>query len=520
VKTLSKTKEFWLSKFSTAILETGRKQLLWLSLAIGTGLLLAFAFSFPNYSFLIWLSLVPLFFTLERVNFKQAFLIGWLAGLVFFGLLLSWIAVFGITAWLFLIFYQALFLGFFCLLALSVFQKANLFFQPLFVASVWVAVEVVRASGKWGFGWGLLGSAINNLKIIQAASVIGEFGLSFLIVLANFFLFRAIKGLLEREKKSWLIFSGLLALLLVITYLGGQLLLLQKKIGKKVKVSVIQGNIPQDIKFEQESMELTKQHYLTLTERALQQGAKLVIWPETAYPEFILNDQAYLEKLKQLAASYRSDLVIGTFDRRKNRIYNSLLFLAKDKREKIYYKIHLVPFGEFVPFKSVALFFNKLVALVRELAPGSKYVIFPTQVGSLAGVICFESADSLLNRKFIQEGARLMVVATNDAWFDQTAAPEQHFKITRIRAVENGVYYIQAANTGVSGIIDAHGRVLARSELNKRQIIAGRAVFARQVSFYSKYGLFVDLIYFFVAIIGAVYSFKSSRKESEKLLCV
>ncbi len=192
-------------------------------------------------------------------------------------------------------------------------------------------------------------------------------------------------------------------------------------------------------------------------------------------------------------------------------IYNSAFYINAQGVCQEYRKIHLVPFGEYMPMRSVVERLNDMAKLVRDIKPGSSYKVFNTPkdtrglTGKFSTIICFESSDSALVGKMVRNGARMIVVITNDAWFGDTAAIMQHFRITRMRAVEYGIPIIQAANTGVSGIIGSSGKVILRTGVEKQQLLYGTAAFAAKPSFFARFGYLIIYLYLAFLLVGLLY---------------
>jgi apolipoprotein N-acyltransferase len=184
-----------------------------------------------------------------------------------------------------------------------------------------------------------------------------------------------------------------------------------------------------------------------------------------------------------------------------------------DKEGKMLYqydKIHLVPFGEYVPLRQVLFFIDKIVASIGDYLPGTQYNKAETPFGSFAPLVCYEIIFPGLVRKFYSTGGDFIVTITNDAWFGKTAGPYQHFSMAVFRAIENRKPVMRAANTGISGFIDSNGRIIAKTELFQRQVLDGEIKTDTTLTYYSRYG---DLFAYFCIVISAVLfiNFKSWR---------
>ncbi len=221
--------------------------------------------------------------------------------------------------------------------------------------------------------------------------------------------------------------------------------------------------------------------YKRLTKEALKQRPDLVIWPETATPFYFNgvgeNDSVMSADLIDFVKQNRVPLLTGspTYEVKPNRQIigrnSAFLLSAQGNVEAVYHKMHLVPFGEYVPLKSILFFVGKMVQAIGDFQPGTDYTVMTVPYGEpgrqkeakLCTVICYEIIFPDLVRKFVDQGAQIVTTITNDAWFGKTAAPYQHFSMAVFRAVENRVPVARAANTGVSGFIDSRGRILQTS---------------------------------------------------------
>jgi apolipoprotein N-acyltransferase len=233
-----------------------------------------------------------------------------------------------------------------------------------------------------------------------------------------------------------------------------------------IKVSLIQGNIPEEKKlysrFNQEIFDIHEK----LTRQAFKEHPDIIIWPETTILTYLTKDQNFLPKIKRLAIEGKAYLIIGTphYDE-KGTIYNSaIVFSPQGEMVSRYDKQKLVPFGEYLPFrplfypilKSTNLFYDDFV-------PGSKSTLLAVGKYKIGCMICFESTFTNIAKDLTKKGADFLLTITNDSWFEGSSALEDHLSAGVFRAVENRKYFIQVANSGNSAIIDPHGRILART---------------------------------------------------------
>ncbi len=481
-----------------------------LGLAAGSGLLLAATFPFIDLHFFAWVAFIPFFFAVYGESQKTAFWLGAVMGLVFFGGTVYWVTnsihFYGyiplfpaslIT--LLLCAYLALYPAVFGAAVVALRRNyPNLMF--LTVPALWTALELARTYVFSGFPWALLGySQYPVLPVIQMADITGVYGVSFLIVFINTAL---MEFLLDRKKY----YLPLMMMVVVGAVLAYGFMQLREPEGRgSIKVSVVQGNIEQDKKWDTAYQADVIATYTRLTKEALRDRPDLVIWPETATPFYFggngKENIALTADLRKFVRMNNTALLFGspTYEVRPGRVVrlrNSAFFISKSGTvEAMYHKLHLVPFGEYVPLKSVLFFVEKMVQAIGDFQSGSEYTVMAIQNGQSAGrpvklstVICYEIIFPDLVRRFVDRGARVMTTITNDAWFGRTSAPYQHFTMAVFRAVENRVPVARAANTGVSGFIDAKGRVLEKSHIFTETYLTQTLTPGNRKTFYTRYG--------------------------------
>jgi len=339
------------------------------------------------------------------------------------------------------------------------FLKTCPFWSTLLLPAAWTALEYLRSHLFSGFGWNLIAhTQWNWIEVIQLAGFTGVWGVSFLVVLVN----AALCGFLQRRKGGW---AGLFlaGLCLLAAFLYGRTTLRNldaRKPQTQVKVALLQGNIPQPEKWDDAFQEAIWKRYEELMAEAIKEKPALIVWPETAVPGY-LEDPAIEDRLKEISRSSGAEMLVGlpTEDLESGLPYNSALLLGRDGEERARYsKIHLVPFGEFIPVKPIFGWLKKFYP-VADFAPGKKWTVFPTTT-PVSVLVCFEDVFPELARRFVREGAGWLLVITNDAWFGRSAASVQHLQASVFRAVENGVWLGRAANTGWTGFVDPAGRRL------------------------------------------------------------
>ena len=484
--------------------------------AIISGLLLTTAFPKVGLSGLAWLALVPLFISLRRCNPRDAFRTGMVFGLTHYLTLLYWVVItmhtYGYLPWwqcvsllVLLAAYLALYPGLF---ALAVVQLSRKPYHLVLLAPIaWVALEYVRGFLLTGFPWGLVGySQSNRLHIIQISDIFGVYGVSFLVVLFNAAVYVLLLFTAQKKWRRQPVSRGqaLGAVLLPLTLIGAGLVYGDMRIdtmdaamikAASHRVAVVQGNIDQARKWDPAFQIGTTKKYVHLTQAAAARQPELVVWPETATP-FYFEASPKLTRLVIDAVRQASvHLLVGSPSVQttggRQAYYNSAYMVAPDGRTMGRYdKVHLVPFGEYVPLKQVLSFVGKMVAQVGDFSSGEKgrTLAWGNDNPPIGVQICFEIIFPGLSRSLVKNGAGLLVNLTNDAWFGKSSAAYQHFSMAVFRAVENRRSLVRCANTGISGFIDPVGRVVARTDLFEDAVVDQSASILSRISVYTRIG--------------------------------
>jgi apolipoprotein N-acyltransferase len=256
-------------------------------------------------------------------------------------------------------------------------------------------------------------------------------------------------------------------------------------------VGLIQGNVPQDQKWDPSYEDEILFRYLRLTRQAADRGATAVLWPESATP-FYFEESPRAEAIRLLARERGVWLLLGSdeLSRQDRRIsYNSAFMVRPDgTTAAVYRKVRLVPFGEYVPFRRLLFFAAPLVESIGDFAPGEAPVMLPIDGHPVSTAICYEVVYPALIREGVSKGSSLVTTITNDAWFGRSSAPYQHFEMAAMRAIEQGRYLARAANTGISGIVDPYGRVVMASGLFVEQVLVGDVRLITERTVYSRIG--------------------------------
>lgn len=448
-------------------------------MAAVSGGLLALAFPLPDLKLLAWAALVPLFVVMSRRPFRS----GFAAGLVFFGAILYWVnivmttyghlhPVLSVLAWLLLSAYLALYFAAATWAACRLRERCG-YPYALTLPVLWVALEFLREFLLTGFPWASLGySQQASLTLLQSADLFGVYGLSYLLVLANAVLAEWLLSGRTSPRRRPVAASLAVLALLAAAFGYGSWRLGQELDGRpdSLRISLVQGNIPQDVKWLPEFQEGTIRTYRALSLAAARAGKPgLMIWPEAATPFYFQDANPLSVTVAGIPAETDAALLFGSPAYRKEsggtRYLNSAFLLDAQGTEKGRSdKIHLVPFGEYVPLKRFLPFIDKLVVGIGDFSPGAINPL-PLDGHRLGVLVCYEAIFPELAREWVRQGSDLLVNITNDAWFGRSSAPWQHLAMVRFRAVENRIWIARAANTGISAFIAPSGRVLAPTGL-------------------------------------------------------
>ena len=489
------------------------------------GLLLILCFPTFDLYPVAWVAFAPFLLSLWDKPPKEAFIAGVIMGVIYFFGTLYWIyhsidyyggmsLYASLSLVLLLSLYLSLYPGMFALFFSMKIKSTRL--PALFLAPVlWVTFEFIRSYALTGFPWSSIGySQYKFLYGIQFADITGIYGVSFLVLsingaIADIVIFRKRQEKMPLFPRSYTVIGySVFFFVLASIFVYGYWRIHQQRPGNTVRVGMIQGDIEQDKKWEPSYQDSVVSTYEELSGAAAASSPSLIIWPETALPFYFGYNGNRSRDLVEFQRRLNAYLLFGsvTVKRPPGRekpalLANSAVLLDKDgKVSYIYDKIHLVPFGEYVPLRKVLFFVDKLVAGIGDYEHGDKFVTARTPFGSFATFVCYEIIFPGLVRKFYSKDGDFIVTITNDAWFGRTAGPYQHFSMAVFRAIENRKPVLRAANTGISGYIDSNGSIVARTGLFERRSETVDMMTDRTRSFYSRYG---D-IFSYVCIIASL----------------
>lgn len=506
--------------------------------SVCSGLLIAFAFPSYNQAWLSWICIVPLLLAVKRLSIGKAFLAGWLTGIVCMLGIFPWInelhAIKKLALGLGYV-YLGLYFGLFS--AITSFVCKWLALPFLAAAPVWVATEYLRSHFFFlGFPWGLLGhTQYDNLPLIQVASFAGVYGVSFVIILVNGAVADFVDYCYMRNKsvtgrqvaiKYKPIHVGLLVFLgvSVVWFLGWKTVSRDIR-GKQVSVALIQGNIPQHIKWDPQSKDYIMSKYERLSEEAARSNPQLIVWPETATPGFVLKNMSLYNKMVAIVKRLKTHFLVGSaeyskfgkFPAKREISGNTALFFSpQGKVIDQYLKIRLVPLGEYIPYRDIIPWPDFMLPRSKKNVVMAGKESKPFSLGGIkfGTLICWETIFPDLARRMVNNGADFLINISNEAAFGNTSAPYQMLSMGVFRAVENRVHLLRASNTGISCFIDPFGRVTGRVTKNGEELfIEGVSTQTIRISspgtFYTKHG---DIFAFCCLLITAIFISLGSLK--------
>jgi apolipoprotein N-acyltransferase len=482
------------------------------ALALLSGALLALSFPRYGHPAFAWIALVPLVLALSGWRGRpgrlpgqpplRAFLLGLASGSVYFAGTLYWtgtvIRTFGgiptiaaIGGVILLALYQGAFPAIGALISSRLINRAGV--AGIFlVPAAWVATEYFRGVAFGGFPWVPLGdSQVTVLPVAQLASVLGMYGVSLLVAFVN----AAIAYAMLTAGRARMSALAATAVVLIATAAWGSLRIADgslTRMGTAIRVGLIQGNIAQEDKWKAGEARRIFTTYIAMTRDAVRRGAEFVIWPESSTPFMFEEDPVGQAAIRELARELHVPILFGSDQEVRGAtpaLYNAAFLIGPDGTTLgVYRKIHLVPWGEFIPLKRWLYFVSPLVDSFTDFSPGTTMVMLPVGSHLVSTAICYEVVYPSLIRQAVQAGSELVTTITNDAWYGNSSAPYQHFQLASMRAIEQGRYMVRAANTGISGIVDPYGRVVQQSAIFEQSALVEQVRFLTIRTAYSKIG--------------------------------
>ena len=469
-----------------------------------------------------WFCLAPLMYilVLRELSLKNAFLIGYLCGILWNAGTCFWIfhtmVLYGglakpmaVGVVILFCLYLGLYHGLFGWLLAWIAERRSTRTALLLAPILWVAVEFARYHVT-GVPWNLMGTAeVDNLGIAAIARWTGVYGVSFIVVAAN--------ALFAWAFYRRMLFDFALALIIAAA-LQAASYYHPPAFAPTHSATLVQQNVPINAPgtwtadyFDRTIADLVNMSRIPPDQKS---EPRLIVWPESPSP-FYVSDVKFRTWMSTLARDQRSYVIAGSLGSGKGEreIYNSAVFIDPEGQFAARYdKIHLVPFGEYVPYKSLLFFAEKLTREVSDFSRGNQRIAFDMGAGKVGAFICYESIFPGEVREFARNGATLFVNISNDGWYGPYSAAEQHLNHARMRAIENDRWVLRATNTGITSSIDPWGRIVARAPRDARVTLDAPYDFVSATTFYTRYG---DVFAWACAII-AIFALLAPRRRANQ----
>lgn len=434
-----------------------------------SAVLLSLSFHPINLHFLAWFGLVPLLYAVEGARNGQAFRTGVVFGFLFSMFTLFWIVFLQIetnikiliVGGLFLLF---LYVGAYFGISMLLGRLIGFWSLPLVITGL----EYIRGIGELGFPWLTLGYTQARYPLfIQQAAVYGVYGISLWLILLNVSIYHTLK---KRALRNLL-----LTFMILICPLVYGVFRQQRSQDRVAYIGIVQPNIDPNLKFSREMRYKTFERLMSLSVLCTRTSVDeygdsldLIIWPETATPVFLKSPGKYQDLVKHLVDRLNTPILTGTaiYESKNHDIFNGAILIEPYRNiEQEYRKIHLVPFGEHIPFDRQIPILRKVDFGEGDYTPGNSVTVFEIPEFKFSCLICFESIFTGLPRSAVRKGAEVLLNITNDGWFGKISGAQQHNNMAILRSVENGVVLLRSANTGISMIVDQFGRVMVEKPL-------------------------------------------------------
>ncbi len=399
---------------------------------------------------------------------------------------------------------------------------------------LWVGMEYFRSLSEFTFPWTDLSySQGYYLTFIQIVSIIGSYGLSFILIMLNIFVWQVFNktNRLEKRVSSVIAFIGIIT----VVYLYGWINFPPYPEKGDFKVSLLQGNVDLETKWSSDTRDYNFMLYDSMAQAAAADSVDLMVWPETAAPCYPRLEPKYKKLIANTAIQSRAYQLVGAMEIAKShgteRTFNSAFQFSPDgNMSPAYNKVKLVPFSEHVPYQDYLPFLTReflenYLTFVKtykvdwwsDFYPGDSAVVFETNKLTYSVLICYESAFPEYVRECLLKGADFLVNITNDTWFGRSSGPFQHLRIAVFRAVENRVWIARCANSGISALIDPYGREIVREGLFKQKVVTGNLAELDEYTYFTKHGPIVAHISLLITcgilfIIGFIWVSKKFIK--------
>ncbi|MDP8217102.1 MAG: apolipoprotein N-acyltransferase [Candidatus Theseobacter exili] len=496
--------------------------------SIISALILIVAFSSPRFSLLVWVAFVPLFWEIEKRNPAMSAICAFLSGIVFNCISLFWLTSVTWIGYPFLCIYVSLYWAVFGYLWSFFNKRVSGGMDILLGACLWTALEYLRGNGPHGFPWLSLGTSLyTQLSFVHLSSMLGTAGTAFPIVFCNILLSKGLSWAFFAENKKNSVMKILKAIIVIIAIFLGVFCLYSfgsfrlKNVNEgilekqdELRVCVVQGSIPQEKKWDSYYFEDIVDTYEALIFSACEiERPDLFVLPETCLPDYLMENEELFERVASWAIKTKSFILLGSPYEENTLYYNSAFLISPEGKVKNRYdKVQLVPYGEYVPFRKIVPFINRIVLSEADFSPGNDLIVFSIKNISFGALICFEDAFPSLLRLYRQKGVSFAVNMTNDAWFGPGPEPRQHLSQAVFAAAANGLEIARATNTGISCFLSSNGKVCetVKNHRGRELYVSGTLTSYAgsgklKPTFYVLYGDVFSIFCLFLVIISLLY---------------
>lgn len=504
-------------------------------LAVISGILVCFSFPTvlfgwhaPELGSLGWVALVPLFIAIRSETARKAFLLTFISALVWYGASLYWVyramhtygklpAVTSFLVTCLLVVIVAAYIALApCLARAIALMRMKMPPPPhplprgegegggwpmlVLLPTLWVGVEFCRNYMPCnGFPWSNIAmSQYKILPAIQIVDIVGVYGLMFAMVWVNQYLAELVLRI-RKEQVANFMAKTVATLILAALIIGYGIYRLRTvpdsfKGVPSIAISMIQGNIEQGDKWDEAKAADNLNVYRQNARKLRDVPVDLIVWPEAAYPAYFSTQMASIRPqmlgLTDMEMTSQPYTLMGAVSEEPSGNYHNSAFLfdAHGRIEGMYHKAHLVPFGEYIPYKKILFFAKKITAPAGNFIAGTSYDPLVFDDHRMGILICYEDVFPEISRKEVLAGAEFLANITNDAWYGVSSAPYQHLALSVFRAVENRRFLIRSANSGVSAVVDPWGRVLMESKIFERSMMVGTIAPLKMISPYTQLG--------------------------------
>ncbi len=493
-----------------------------LILSIATALFLFL--SFKDLGFFAWFSFLPFIIVIYYSNLKQTLLFSFICGIGFFSGVNYWMVILPVKyTWPIMVLLLSSIFVVFGVALYFILHKINQPYLRIFlIPAIWVLMEYLRSQTLLAFTIGILGYTQHNfMPLMQVTRFTGIYGISFIILLFNAVIFETVLLSIKNKKiifKYLIIALSILAVFItygIISVNNNQNRVVKEKGYSEIKVAVVQANVIFGYKYSEKGIEIIPEPYSDSS--YFKEDTELVIFSESALWGSMDENKEFKGWAKGILKNESLHILIGQYLHNEDRseYYNSAL-LYNDNLEVIgrYDEIHPVPFSQFLPYPRVLKFLDFLDLSNINLILGKEYnsITYPGK-GNLGVNICYESTIPSIARKIRNNGAEAMIVLSDDSSMQDSIAPWNHLIFSKVRAIENGCYFIHCGNSGISSIVSPDGTLMVRSELLNKEVLYGSIYLIPDKTFYTKFGDLLLLLYFGIvfSITAAYLIYKKSK---------